>query len=201
MSDSTDVKQNWFARHKVLTVVLVLVGIFIVGSISASGAKDVNTTPSSVSTSAQPATGEPKPAPAPLAKVGDTVNIGGDGGLAVTLLRVIDPAQGKNEFNSPDAGKRFVTINLKISNNGQSAASDNADNNTVVIGTDNQTYNDDLSDVSECTDFNYGSYTLSAGSSITGCVTFQLPSDVNVAKVQFTPHSGYDSHTGEWTIQ
>ena len=77
---------------------------------------------------------------------------------------------------------------------------DDADNDVTIIGSDNQSYTDDYNSVSECTDFNNGSFTLAAGESTTGCVNFQLPDAINASKVQFTPGSGFSGSTGEWLV-
>lgn len=119
------------------------------------------------------------------AKIGDTIKLGGNNGLSITLVRIIDPAEGTDEYNTPSASKHLVAVDVKIVNDGTSAFQDNANNNITLIGSDNHKYTNDIDSVSECTNFNYGDYTLSAGSGTTGCVVFQVPNGVSAAKVQF----------------
>lgn len=131
------------------------------------------------------------------AKVGDTLELGGSSGLAVTLVKVIDPATGADQFTTPDAGKRFVAVDVKIANKGTSAYQDDANSDVSLIGTDGQAYTVDFSNVAQCTNFNDGDYTLAGGESITGCVVFQLPTGISTSKVQFQDSS---DDTGEWDI-
>jgi hypothetical protein len=55
-----------------------------------------------------------------------------------------------------------------------------------VQGSDGQVYTASFDEVSECTNFNHGNYTLLNGSSVRGCVVFQLPNGVKVSSAQFT---------------
>lgn len=125
----------------------------------------------------------------------------GSTGLAVTLVKIFDPAHSTSSYITPDAGKRFVAVDLKITNNGTSSYNDDANNNLTLIGSDNQSYTSSLYDVSDCTNFSHGEYTLAAGESATGCVTYQLPNGITAAKIQFQTNSGMSGDTGEWTVQ
>lgn len=117
---------------------------------------------------------------------------------SVTLTKVIDPASGADQFTTPDPGKRFVATVFTITNTSHQAVQGDANNDVSVIGSDNQSYSPDFSDVAECTNFNSGSFNLGAGESVSGCVVFQVPTAVTVAKVQFTPSAGFASDFGEW---
>jgi hypothetical protein len=204
----TEDKSSWMKEHKVLSscgalVVLGIIGLIILSSTNLNVNKTpANTTNVNTLSNNSSAKSSPTATAAPVAKVGDTVDIGGSNGLAVTLLKVIDPAQGADQqFNTPDAGKRFVGVDVKIANNNSSAYHDNANTDMIVIGSDNQTYTADYFDsVSECTDFNSGEYTLAGSESATGCVVFQVPTGVSVAKVQFTSNEGLGSDVGEWLV-
>lgn len=169
-----------------------LVG-FSVSACSAGGS-GVDTKPAASSSSAPSATAHP------IAHVGSLIDVGGSHGLGITLTQVIDPAQGADQFTTPDAGKRFVAVELSIKNNGSATYSDDANNDTSVIGSDNQSYTADFDSVSECTNFNDGDIRLAAGESISGCVVFQLPTGINAVKVQYTPDSGFSGSTGEWQV-
>lgn len=190
--------KGWFGRHKVLTILSVLVLLIIIGSaIGASNSKTtVNTTASTSSSSSKSSSSSS----ATTAHVGSTVNVGGSKGLAVTLNQVIDPASGADQYTTPNAGDRFVAVDVKIVNNGTAAFSDDANSDVTLIGTDNQSYTADFDNVSECTNFNSGQYTLSPGESTTGCVVFQIPDAVNTAKIQFQTQSGLSQSTGEWLV-
>jgi hypothetical protein len=191
--------KGWFGRHKVLTIVGVIVVLIIIGSVAASNNKTtVNTTASTSSSGSSSKSNSSSSNP--TAHVGSTIDVGGSKGLAVTLNQVIDPASGADQYTTPNAGNRFIAVDVKIVNNGTAAFSDDANNDVTLIGTDNQSYTADFDNVSECTNFNSGQYTLAPGESTTGCVVFQVPDAINTAKVQFQTQSGLSQSTGEWLV-
>jgi hypothetical protein len=140
--------------------------------------------------------------PPPTAPHGATQTVTDENGVSysVQLSQVIDPAQGATEFNTPNAGYRFVTTLFTISNTSSSEITENANNDTNVIGSNNQTYTADFNSVSECTNFSFGEFQLAPGESSTGCVTFQVPVGVSVVKVRFTPSSGFSRYFAEWLV-
>lgn len=119
---------------------------------------------------------------------------------AVKLVGVIDPAQGADQFTTPDAGKRFVAVEISITGKSPGNDSNSADDNLGVVGTNHQVYSADLSSVSECTDFANGQYTVTKDQSETGCVAFQLPTGVNVAQVKYNPNAGFSTNEAIWTL-
>ena len=199
--------KGFLRRHKVLTVLGGIVVLIIIISVAVNSASKttVNTTPTastSTTTSSKTSSSSSKSSStaSTTAHVGATVDVGGSKGLAVTLNQVIDPASGADQYTTADAGNRFVAVDVKIVNNGTAAFSDDANSDVTLIGTDNQSYTADFDDVSECTNFNSGQYTLAPGESTTGCVVFQVPDAVNTAKVQFQTQSGLSQSTGEWLV-
>ena len=77
---------------------------------------------------------------------------------------------------------------------------DDADNNAVVTGSNNQSYTVALDDVTEGTNFDVGGYNLTPGSSTSGVVTFQIPDAVKVVKITWTTDSGY-GNAASWPIR
>lgn len=131
--------------------------------------------------------------------IGATLDVHDSNGnsLAVTVTQIVDPATGADQYTTPDPGKRFVAVEMNLSNQSSATISDDANYDTTVIGTDSQVYTFDGSDVSECTNFGYGEYTLLIGGSESGCVVFQLPNGVNVKAVQFSFDSAF-LDTAQW---
>ena len=122
----------------------------------------------------------------------------GSGNLyQVTLTKVIDPAEGENQFTVPDAGKRFVGLVFRVRALTGSPRDEDANNDAVVIGSDGQDYSADFHGVAGSTNFDHGAIRVSPGETVTGSVTFQLPEDVKVSTVQWTALSGFGS-TVEW---
>lgn len=150
------------------------------------------TIPSTTTTTGQSAT----------AHVGATLSFADDNGnpYTVQLTQVIDPAQGADEFDQPNAGYRFVAAVFDITDTGAKSISDDANNNSTVVGSDDQDYTADFDSVSECTNFNDGEYQIDPGQSSTGCVVFQLPTSVTVAQVQWSPNGGFGGSFGSWDV-
>jgi uncharacterized protein DUF4352 len=138
------------------------------------------------------------PAPKPVAHTGATLDLMRVGGqkIAVTLMRVIDPATVPVGWG--DAGKTYIATQLKITNTGKSTIVGNSNSDVSVVGSDNQDYSADFATVTECKDFAYGWFLLAAGSSTTGCVVFALPHGVTAVKVKYVPSSGISHDVGEW---
>jgi hypothetical protein len=136
----------------------------------------------------------------PAGHVGDALNLKNLGGtpVAVTLLKIINPATGK--AGPPRNGTTFAATMLTIENTGTSPLKGDVNNDTSLLGSDNQTYKPDFRSVTECTDFNNGQYQLGAGESATGCTVFVVPQGVTPAKVKYTPSSGFADNFGEWLI-
>ena len=72
--------------------------------------------------------------------------------------------------------------------------------NVAMVGSDDQSYVADLSNVSECTNFEAGTFHLDPGESATGCVVFALPHGVSPAKVKYLPSAGFADDFGEWVV-
>ena len=116
----------------------------------------------------------------------------------VTATSVTDPAQSDNQYLMTDSGNKYVAVNLTVLNNGTDTYSDNANNNVSVVGSDNQSYTSSLASVSGCTNFTSGEIKLTQGSTVSGCVVFELPTAVTVSKIQYTNNSGFGDDTAEW---
>jgi hypothetical protein len=135
-----------------------------------------------------------------MGPVGATLDVQNLSGatLAVTMTQIVDPATGANEFYTPNAGDRFVAVEMTLQNPGTATVNDNANSDTTVIGTDSQAYTADFDSVAECTNFSFGEFTMLPGGSEAGCVVFQLPVGVNVKAIQFI-FGGNSADVAQWT--
>ena len=113
--------------------------------------------------------------------------------------QVIDPAQGTDEFNQPDNGKRFVSAVLTITGV-SGTAQDDANNDATLNGSDHQVYQPDFDSIAGYTNFNSGDFSVSPGTSQIGAVTFQVPDGVTVTSVVWANSSGFGGGTATWTI-
>jgi Domain of unknown function (DUF4352) len=118
----------------------------------------------------------------------------------VTLVKVIDPAHGADQFSSPDTGKRFVGLVFRIKALTGSPQNEDANNDAVLVGGNGQTYSADFDEISGYTNFDSGSIHVAQGDTVTGAVTFQVPDGVTVSKVQWSALSGFGSMV-EWNVR
>lgn len=159
--------------------------------------------PSRASTThAVPASTRPSPSPSNSLSgpVGTTYTVTDPAGgkISVTLTRMIDPAQGADQYTTPDNGNRFVGAVFTIT--GISGTfSDDANNNASLIGSNSQTYSADFDAIAGYTNFDTGTIHMTQGDTVTGSVTFQVPEGVTVSKVQWSALSGFGS-TVEWNV-
>ena len=163
-------------------------------------------TTSAPASQAAPTTSPPTTAPKGVAHVGATLSLSGTGGeqAAVTLSQVIAPATGTDgpptDSNGNPSSASYVATVFAVKNTGNQALQGDANNDVSVIGSDGQSYSPDFDNVSECTNFNDGSFALGPAEQVNGCVVFVIPQGVTVAKVQWTPDSGFGSSFGEWLV-
>ena len=66
-------------------------------------------------------------------------------------MKIIDPAQGTNQYTTPDVGKRFVGAVFTIKAN--AAYNGNANNAATITGSNGQTYSADFNAIAGYTNF------------------------------------------------
>ena len=117
--------------------------------------------------------------------------------LHVTLLQVIDPAQVGNVLAVPQVGMRFVGVDLSVSSLQRPVRTD-LRSDTVLLGTDGVSYQHDDDPITGCTGLPMGTVTISPGSPLTGCVTFEVPVAVSVSTVELSlAQSGVTAPAGD----
>lgn len=176
--------------------VLAVLALLSAGvSAACSGQAESANEPTTSGTS-ETATATPKS----VGHAGDTLTLTrADGStVAVTLEGIVSPATVTSGKDDPTA--TYIAARLKIANQGTTAVNGNANTNVSVFGSDGRSYEPDLNNVSECTNFDSGMFDLDAGESATGCVVFALPPGVSPAKVKYAPSSGFADDFGEWQL-
>ena len=118
----------------------------------------------------------------------------------VALVKVIDPARGADQFTSPDSGKRFVGLVFKIKALTGSPQNEDANNDAVLVGGDGQNYSADFDGIAGYTNFDSGTIHVAQGDTVTGAVTFQVPNETTVSKVQWSALSGFGV-TVQWDVR
>ena len=183
-------------RTAVLAVAAAMLGIVGCGSLAKMSAPASKAAAASASTSAAPSPSNNLSGP-----VGTTYTVNDQSGdkISVTLTRVIDPAQGADQFTAPDRGNHFVGAVVHIT--GISGTfSDDANNDATLIGSNGQTYTADFDSISGYTNFNDGEYNVSSGEKYVGAITFQVPVAVKVAKIEWSANGGLGGAPAEWQV-
>ena len=79
--------------------------------------------------------------------------------MTVTLTKAIDPAQGADQYTTPNNGFRFVGAVFTLS--GVSGTfSDDANSDATLVGSNGQSYTADFRSIAGVTNFNSGLYNL-----------------------------------------
>ena len=184
-----------------VTVIAALTTAVILGVAGCGSVVKTSTPAHTAHAAARSSKATPPPAPSLSGPVGTSYSVTDPNGnkISVTLTREIDPAQGADQFTTPENGSRFVGAVFDIK--GISGTfSDDANNNATVIGSNGQTYTADFDSIAGYTAFNHGEFSVSAGESSVGAVTFQIPLAVKVSKVEWSANGGFGGAPAEWLI-
>jgi hypothetical protein len=114
----------------------------------------------------------------------------------VTLVKVVDPAQG-GPFTSPDNGTRFVGAVFRITGVSGSPKGEDANNDAALVGSNGKTYTCVFTDLAGYANFNSGEIQVAQGATTTGAVSFQVPDGVKVTDVRWSPGDGFGA-TVQW---
>lgn len=173
--------------------------------LTACTSSSVNTTPANVAStpagavhsSAAPATVSSAPK---KARLGDTVNISDQKtSLAVTLVKIVDPAKGADEFTVPDAGKHFVAVQIKVVNTGKAVYSDDPQADVKVKNAAGETMSIAFATTTAGADMPL-SVDLTPGDTALGFVDFQVPDGQKIAQVQYAVISFRGDNVAQWTL-
>lgn len=183
-------------------------GIAIIASVSACGTTTITkaaataaaTTPPPAATTPPPAATTPTPTTTgPLGTtftVTGTDNSGNPMSYNVTLDKIVSPA-ALTPYESVKSGDYEIGAKFTITGD-TGTASDNANDDAVAIGSDQQTYTADFSSITAGTNFNSGDWTVRPGQTTVGWVAFALPDSVTLASIQWSP--GSNGTIATWTL-
>jgi hypothetical protein len=188
-------------RNALAGIGAVVVAIIAISALASHG-RGVSTTPSGNSSGAASTaspTASHSAAPARIGSYFDVQDGNGDT-YRVTLVKIIDPAQGAGQFFTPDSGKRFVGAVFRIKALSGSPQDEDANSDAVLIGSNGQTYTFDVSDIVGYTNFDNGTIHVAQGDTTTGAVVFQVPDGIKVTEVQWSASGGFGS-TVQWDVR
>jgi hypothetical protein len=128
-----------------------------------------------------------------------TLDDGTGSAYRVTLVEVIDPAHGANQFDTPGSGKRFVGLVFRIKALSGNLQGEDANNDAVLVGANGKDYPAALNRIAGYGNFHDGAIQAAPGDTVTGAVAFQVPDGVKVSTVQWTALSGFGPMV-EWSV-
>lgn len=169
----------WFAKHPILTVILVLFALGIIGSaVGSSETKKVgNTTQTTSNTSNQGSQETPTPATQTY-KIGDLVDLKGK----TMAVNAVADYTSNNEFITPKRGNKFVTVDITLKNNSKDPYSYNALEFKLQ---DNQDYGYTMAMSDK--EPSLSSDALQPGLTTRGFITFEIPEGNTPTKLVYTP--------------
>ncbi|GHG44567.1 hypothetical protein GCM10011331_03220 [Flavimobilis marinus] len=186
-------RRSFFARHRILTAVLVVVGVGVAASV-AGGGDEAGTTaaarPTATVDGAEPVTppepgvddADDQPEPAEGAPgVGDPVR---DGSFEFTVVEVAD---GGDRIGTADFGVRaqgaFLLVTVKVENVGDAPQYFFGDNQTLVDG-EGREHSADSEAAIYLEDSASLAEEVNPGNTVTGTVVFDLPASAEPASLR-----------------
>ncbi|MFE2317043.1 DUF4352 domain-containing protein [Streptomyces sp. NPDC059441] len=119
--------------------------------------------------------------------------------LDVTVVKVVDPAKGADEFTTAESGKRFVGVQFRLVNTGTIAYNDSPSNGAQLADKDGQHFESTFGDISAGPSM-ASEVKLKPGGKALGWIVFEVPKASKVSVVQFGMDSGFAEQTGEWKL-
>lgn len=165
MAEKTKNK-NWFARHKVLSVILGLVVIAVISS-AAGGSKSNTNSGTSKSSSGKAAE---------TAKIGQAAN---DGKFEFTVSSVEcgKTSVGTNQYLTKTAQGQYCLLNVSVKNVGDQAQS-LLSSNQYLLNASGQKYSaDDVATMYNTPNGTSWYNDINPGNSVNGAIVFDVPKD------------------------
>ncbi|MHA6757603.1 hypothetical protein [Streptacidiphilus sp. PAMC 29251] len=122
--------------------------------------------------------------------------------VTVTFLDVVDPACGVGGNSLLDHGMKYVGLRLRLVDSGSTPYSDSPSNCTwgrtdtgLQVGSFVAPTLSEGPAVAP-----HGNLELQPGRGATGYVVMEIPQHAHLARIDFTPDSGFADDTGEWKL-
>ena len=181
-------RRNWFARHKILTVLGAIVVLIIMIAVASGGrGNDSASQPEATQDSTAGGTTTP-PAeevaePEAPAEPGIGVPVkSGDFEFTVLGVEEIGATVGDQYINETAQG-RYVAVNLRVANTGKSAATFFSDNVQIVDGAERTFDSDSTATLYAAPSADAWLSEINPGNAFEGRVVFDLPTDAAPAQL------------------
>ncbi|HSA53600.1 MAG TPA: DUF4352 domain-containing protein [Yinghuangia sp.] len=163
---------------------------------------EASESPSSRATASQEEAASDSPTartPGASANVGDKIALTGRDGqkFDVTLVLVVDPAQPRDTYSTPDPGNRLVALQWRVTNTGTVIVDAVPAFSTKLIDEQGQVF--ELSFGARAVGVEFPtSVQIPPGDSRLGFVTYEIPTSAKVVKAEF--EGGYNEPSGQWRV-
>lgn len=137
------------------------------------------------------------------ATVGDTLTLKGmeDGEqLDVTLKKWLPTAEGADEFNVPEDGKRWAAAQFELVNTGTKVYSDSPSNGAQAADSQGQRFDAYFGEIAAGPAMS-SDVSLPKGEKALGWIVFEVPENSKITKVQFAMNSGFSDQTAQWSVK
>ncbi|MFJ5232476.1 DUF4352 domain-containing protein [Kitasatospora sp. NPDC088391] len=208
MSIRTSVRAS--VRTNRRTAAVLFGAALLAAATTACGPADnsVSTTPKSTAAATGAAAGgspqaQGGEAKSSTAKVGDTIALKGTektNTADVTVVKVVDNPEGADEFSKPADGKRFVAVQFRIKATGSAAYADAPQNSAKLLDAQGQGFGSSIASETKAGPEFPVPANIAPGESALGFITFEVPADAKIDKIQFALDSGFAQQTGQWKV-
>jgi hypothetical protein len=168
---SEEKKKSWFARHKILTVILAFIVIGVIANASSGGSKSSNNSSSNGS-----GVTKAEDKKTTVAKLNEAAR---DGKFEFVVKKVEcgTTTIGTNEYLKKNAQGQFCLMTLSVKNIGNEAQSFFGSNQKLLNAQNQQYAADDAAGI--YVDQNYSTLfsNINPGNSVEGVVVFDIPKD------------------------
>lgn len=205
LTDLEEGSQGMLARKALAAaIVAVMVGGCATAEPSTKDTPDSASTGNSTASPAPAKKTVAKPAAKPhKAGIGDSITLKGTQGetVKVKVLRVLDPAPAGG-FDTPSSGKRYVGVEIQLTNTGGKTYKDSPSNGaTMIYGADRQA-DATLLTGGPCSSDGFASDArIAPGSKRRGCIPFEIGKSAKAKTFQFALDSGFSDQGGEWQLR
>jgi hypothetical protein len=162
----------------------------------AAGGANTTTTATGAATASATAAGGNKTGLAP----GDEAAIKGleNAQATVVMSEITDPMKSP-KTERPKPGKRFVAVQIEITNDGEADIKDSLLNGSRLVTEPADAANPSIVLTGKCKSKPAVNFRLAAGASKKLCLPFQVDKKAKVTGFKFTLNSGYGPESAEWT--
>lgn len=179
---------NWVKKHKILTVILVLVFLSVIGGAAGGGNKTSTTNTDNSKQSNSTTSTNNKPA---MAKIGEAAR---DGKFEFTVKSVEcgKASVGTNQYLTKQAQGQFCLLSVTVKNIGNEAQSLFSANQKLLNNQGQQYAADDVATTYAAPQGNTWYSNINPGNSVEGVIVFDIPKDQapTVAELHDSAYSG-----------